>query len=239
MFGIAGILVLLGVLAAIVSTVFSIWLVVIAFRKHVLWGLASLFLPFAAIVFAVKYWQESRKPFLYGIGTGIAATVLFVAAAVVGAGAASKHLAEGMNQEFAQEMAKMQAEMEAASRTAPAEPVSPEPAPDASPDPAPAPVPVSLPADVLKTAGKFVVDGFAYDPLQVTKDGYVPVSLREAPSAVGRFSKVVSKDGQTHRGQLVRADGSGVELERSLGGGTVSYRVSAGKIESILVDVRN
>jgi hypothetical protein len=100
-------------------------------------------------------------------------------------------------------------------------------------------VPVSLPPAALKTAGKFVVDGFAYDPLEVTKDGYLPVSLREAPSAVGRFAKVVAKDGQTHRGQLVRADGSGVELERSLGGGVVSYRVSAGKIDSILVDVRN
>jgi len=237
MFGTAGVLVLLGVLAAIVSTVFSIWLVVIAFRKHVLWGLASLFLPFAAIVFAVKYWQESRKPFLYGIGTGIAATVLFVAAAVVGAGAASKHLAEGLGEDLAQEMAKMQAEMEAASQTQPTEPSAPAPAP--APSPEPVPVPASLPVDALKTAGNFVVDGFSYDPLKVTKDGYVPVSIRDAASAVGRFAKVVSKDGQSHRGHLVRADSTGLELERSLGGGTVSYRVAAGQIDAILVDVKN
>ncbi len=237
MFGIAGVLVLLGVLAAIVSTVFSIWLVVIAFRKHVLWGLASLFLPFAAIVFAIKYWQESRKPFLYGVGSGIAATFLFVAAAVVGAGAASKHLAQGITQELAQETAKMQTVAETASRTQTVEPSVPEH--DRAPELAPVPVPASLPADTLQTAGNVVVDGFSYDPLRVTNDGYVSVSLREAPSAIGRIAKVVSRDGQTHRGRLVRADGSGVELERALGGGTVSYRVAAAKIDSISVDVRN
>ena len=245
MFGIATILVVVAVLAAIASTVFSIWLVAIAFRRHVLWGLASLFLPFAVIVFAVKHWEESRKPFLYSLATGVAASFFFIAAAVLGVGAASKQLAEGMNEDLAQEMARVRATMEAqaaagGSRNAESSPAAQAPDDGAErADPEPVPLPIALPP--VTTAPNVTGDlgGFTYDPADVTRDGYVEVPLREAGRAIGRFAKVVETDGQSHRGALVRADAGGVELERSLGGGTVSYRVSGKRIDSILIDVRN
>ena len=41
----------------------SIWFYVVAFRQHILWGLACFFVPFAAIVFLIKYWHLAWKSF--------------------------------------------------------------------------------------------------------------------------------------------------------------------------------
>ena len=35
-----------------------------AFQKSKSWGLAALFIPFAALVFVFKHWDESWRPFL-------------------------------------------------------------------------------------------------------------------------------------------------------------------------------
>ena len=42
----------------------GIVLLVRAFQKSKPWGLAALFIPFAALVFAFKHWNESWRPFL-------------------------------------------------------------------------------------------------------------------------------------------------------------------------------
>ena len=51
-------------LAALVMVVGSLMVIVAAFRQSVLWGLAYLFLPFAALVFIIKYWAEAKAGFL-------------------------------------------------------------------------------------------------------------------------------------------------------------------------------
>lgn len=58
------------VLASSTLFVFSlslVWLIIQAFRRHYLWGLAVLFLPIAQIVFAVAYWDRARRPVLVGL----------------------------------------------------------------------------------------------------------------------------------------------------------------------------
>ena len=52
---------LIGVLFLIGS---GIVLLVRAFKKSKSWGLAALFIPFAALVFVFKHWDESWRPFL-------------------------------------------------------------------------------------------------------------------------------------------------------------------------------
>ena len=42
----------------------SIVLLVRAFQDSLLWGLAVLLIPFAALVFIFKHWDESWRPFL-------------------------------------------------------------------------------------------------------------------------------------------------------------------------------
>lgn len=64
---------------SLVTLVGSIMFLVVAFRQSVLWGLAVLFLPFANIVFLIKYWYEAKKAFLIqlaGIGVSISGTII-------------------------------------------------------------------------------------------------------------------------------------------------------------------
>ncbi len=72
---------LLGILfplLGLVSLVAYVWLVVVAFKRSVGWGIGVLLLsPISAIIFAVKYWQESKKPFLIYIGS-ISASIAMV-----------------------------------------------------------------------------------------------------------------------------------------------------------------
>lgn len=45
----------------------GILLLVAAFRESIPWGLAVLFLPFAAFVFLFMHWPEAKRPFLYQV----------------------------------------------------------------------------------------------------------------------------------------------------------------------------
>ena len=58
----------LGTVAGVTCLICSIWLLVIAFRTNVMWGLAYLFIPFAALVFVFMNWDKTRKPFLIFLG---------------------------------------------------------------------------------------------------------------------------------------------------------------------------
>lgn len=53
-----------------------IWLLVVAFKTHVLWGLACLFLPFATVVFAILNWRQAAKPFLLHTASSVLIFVL-------------------------------------------------------------------------------------------------------------------------------------------------------------------
>ena len=56
---------------------------VVAFRQSVLWGLAVFFLPFANLVFLIKYWYEAKKAFLIQlVGFGISISGIIIGAMV-------------------------------------------------------------------------------------------------------------------------------------------------------------
>jgi hypothetical protein len=55
-------MILLGI-GVIVSAVGGIWFLVVAFQESVLWGLCCLFVPFAALVFLIKFWDRAARPF--------------------------------------------------------------------------------------------------------------------------------------------------------------------------------
>jgi hypothetical protein len=53
---------------------------VAAFRENILWGLAVLFLPVAALVFLVLHWPRAKNAFfleLWGIGTILVGSLVF------------------------------------------------------------------------------------------------------------------------------------------------------------------
>ena len=66
------------IVGAIISLVGGIWLLVVAFKESVWWGLGSFFLPFVSLIFVVMHWQVAKKPFLISL----AGAVLCVIAAM-------------------------------------------------------------------------------------------------------------------------------------------------------------
>jgi hypothetical protein len=56
---VGALLVVGGYLACLI---YSIWFLVVAFRTSTGWGLACLFVPFVAIVFAAMHWAETKPP---------------------------------------------------------------------------------------------------------------------------------------------------------------------------------
>jgi hypothetical protein len=71
---------ILQALGGIAMLVFMIQILILAFKKSVGWGLASLLLPFAIFVFVAQNWAACKTPFLrwlmalvvFGIGSGLA-----------------------------------------------------------------------------------------------------------------------------------------------------------------------
>ncbi|TWT33595.1 hypothetical protein KOR34_34270 [Posidoniimonas corsicana] len=71
---------LMGV-GAIVAIVGGIWVLVVAFQESIVWGLLSLFIPFAALVFVIMHWNKAAKPFLINVA---GAVLMFVGALIAG-----------------------------------------------------------------------------------------------------------------------------------------------------------
>src|SRR5687768_6129354 len=54
----------LGIMALLAG---SVMILVGAFRQHVLWGLAYLFLPLASLIFLIIHWAEAKKGFFVSL----------------------------------------------------------------------------------------------------------------------------------------------------------------------------
>jgi len=59
---------ILLVIGLVVMLVGGIWLLVVAFKESIWWGLGSLFIPFVSLIFAIMHWSKASKPFLIAIG---------------------------------------------------------------------------------------------------------------------------------------------------------------------------
>mgnify|MGYP001821413435 FL=1 len=45
----------------------GIWLLIVAFKESIWWGLGSLFIPFVSLIFAVLHWSVAKTPFLISL----------------------------------------------------------------------------------------------------------------------------------------------------------------------------
>lgn len=70
-------------IAGIASLVFSIQILITAFKTSVGWGLASLFIPFVILVFVFTHWEDTKKPFIRCL---IATAVAIVGSVIMGIG---------------------------------------------------------------------------------------------------------------------------------------------------------
>jgi hypothetical protein len=72
-------------LGMVLGLVGFIWLVVVAFKKSVWWGLGTLIVPFVGLIFAIMNWQTAKTPFL----VYLAGVILYVFGAYKMAGSGS------------------------------------------------------------------------------------------------------------------------------------------------------
>ena len=73
---------ILAIIGYIVMFVGAVWILIIAFKKSVLWGLGSLFIPFVIFVFTFMHWGDSKKPFFIWL-IGFVISIIFVILSVV------------------------------------------------------------------------------------------------------------------------------------------------------------
>jgi len=59
---------ILMIVGGIVGTVGGIWLIIVAFKESVWWGLGSIFVPFVSLIFAITHWAQAKVPFLITVG---------------------------------------------------------------------------------------------------------------------------------------------------------------------------
>lgn len=71
----------------------GLWLLIEAFRSHILWGLGCLFLfPFVQVIFALTHWRRAGVPFLIGLG---GSALIAVGVILGGGGIFRRHAWEG------------------------------------------------------------------------------------------------------------------------------------------------
>jgi len=75
MFEIIGLII--GGIGMILSLIGSLWFLVVAFRKSILWGLGCILLPFVSLIFLLFNLDEAIKPFGLSLGGIILALIGF------------------------------------------------------------------------------------------------------------------------------------------------------------------
>lgn len=51
-------------IALLISLIYGIKLLILAFKESVLWGLGSIFIPFVGLIFVIMHWEQAKGPFL-------------------------------------------------------------------------------------------------------------------------------------------------------------------------------
>lgn len=58
-------------IAMLMGVIGGVWLLILAFRKSMLWGLGSLLLPFVILVFAVMHWSETQEALMLQVAAAL------------------------------------------------------------------------------------------------------------------------------------------------------------------------
>jgi len=64
----------------------GIWLLIVAFKESIWWGLGSLFIPFVSLIFVVLHWSVAKTPFLISL---LSVVMVIAGAFMMGAGSSA------------------------------------------------------------------------------------------------------------------------------------------------------
>jgi hypothetical protein len=205
-----GLGIFLMVVAGVVSLVGTIMFAVAAFRVSLLWGLLVLFVPFAGLVFLVKFWPQAKRGFLIGLaGSGLAVVAYLVL---------SVGIASTVKAPFGQLAAQA-----AAGKNQPQPATRP-----AVGEPAPATLPGVRAAEARPVAVRRALPELPLDPVDPGE-----VTPRDLPRHVGEELRFVEKAGGSVWGKLVSVKPGSLTIERRLHGGSVQYDLPLADIRQV------
>lgn len=216
--------------AAVVSLVGTVMFVAAAFRISLLWGLLVLFVPFAGLVFLIKYWPHAKRGFVIGLAGSAVAVVAFLMLSGATASKARVRLEDVASAKQVDTDRRAQPRVEGAGSAAPA---------TSSAQSAGAP---SDPAAALPTAGAEDAKAAALLAATVPKglpqvppDSDEPGKIRlpDLGKHVGEDLVFVEKSGSSVRGVLVTVSPHAVRIERGLAGGSVQYELARAGLREV------
>jgi len=249
---------LLWPLLGLIGLVGFIWLCVVAFKRHPGWGLLVLFLsPITAIVFAIRHWHESKKPFLIYMGS-LAASIALAVYTVSTVGLQMKAMAEEAAAEMSAEMAAQPLGVDVEGQAQ--APAQPQAAAAGALDPAEE-AELRRAAESMRemnapqgqeegaTGSAEAAPGAGHDSLagltgelppagnlsEMVPPGYHLVPVGKAGDYIGKNIRIVARDGKEITGRLADAGPQTLSVERLLSSGTITFELAAGEVETLLV----
>lgn len=219
-------------LLGLAATAGWVWMVAVGFRRGPLWGIALLLLaPFSIVVYAVKYWDEARKPFLLYAGTSFASLAVALLAIPLMVGQAASQISA----DFESAMERQ------------GEPIADTLEPDldfGAAEPTTAPPDDTTGASVAETLAAVLLEDTAvptpvndgYDYLsEPAPSGFRSIRINDASRFLGDYVRFVDRDGGEHNGRLKSIDGELVVFERHLAAGTFTFEYRRSEISNLYV----
>jgi 4-amino-4-deoxy-L-arabinose transferase-like glycosyltransferase len=250
---------LLGLLMPIltlVALVAFIWLTVVAFKRSMLWGFLVLLLsPITAVIFAVKYWQESKKPFLIYAGSVAGCFVIVISMITFMGGFAMMAMANAAQQgelnneqiyQFTgdtlntiensgmldeQEQADMRDIKKAFLNVTDEEQPAETNALQAAVEAVPASSEQTRTTDTVRTLKVRSEPAPKPAPTVVAPGGIIP--MRQAGNYVGKRLRVKLRDGHEYEGTLASWNSEDLQLDHHLPGGVVAIHLVRSEIRSL------
>lgn len=219
---------LFGVLG-IIGIVSFIWVVVIAFKENVLWGLGCLFVPLIIIVFGIVHWDKARKPFLVYIITSIILAAMYVKIiyAVVSESGAMDLNTQVETGQITEQEAQQQIEQKMAEMFG----IDPSQMPGAEKPQTAEDQASALTEQMNERARQAEQSAPPADAKRIKV--YNAFKLSQARQHMGETIRIVSKTGVEKQGKLKEVKYDRLVLERNLAGGDFAFEVLFDDIKTI------
>lgn len=212
------------------------WMLVLAYRESTTWGLISTFIPFGAIAFAVKFWDESKYAvllciscFLVASVTGLGYSISTVNSGLGGNSGGADLWSDSSGFEAIPSTSERVSEEEGASTE-----VSPTPENTLNPDDEPA---ASLSAKqdspTLRELDKLSPSAGPQPPgpLKTGRNKITP--LEDLPKLQGERAALILQDGQRVFGVIENVGATKVILRKLVGGGSILFTIERRDIKEI------
>jgi len=216
----------------VIVIISSLWLTIVGFKKHILWGIGMIFVPLVAFIFTAMNWSEAKKPFLiYLISSVLLAAVIFepMQMVITKSVELSQQVERGeITEQQAQEMIQQQIIQIFSGQQGPVinddDLLTPEERR------------IETLREELRIKNEAAVASQEYAEEQAKKveaveevrrkvKVFTPIKISEANQYIGKIVRVVSFEGVERQGTLISAGFDRLNIDRQMAGGGFKFNV--------------